>query len=349
MQKFQLTRRQTLAGIGAAGAMTIFGVPFSLSARAEANQVKAVLGIIRLASQAPSFIAQERGYFKDENLDMDFKYFEAAQPMAVAIAGGDVDFGVTAMSGGLISLAEKNAVKVIGGSLQEEKGLAGQIILASNKAYEAGLTDPKHLAGKSFGITTAGSSFHFMAYKIAKANDIALSELTLRPLQKVGAVVGALTSGQIDAWAIQPSIAKKMIAEGAAKQIGLVSDYAPDYQVTTVFTSTKNASEERAKTEAFIRAYSRAIDDYNAALVDKTASAEEVDAIAKIVHKYVEMDLPPEQAKTNLINGAMRINKGLALSLGSVTEQLNWFKDEKMVKDTITPEMLFDTSYVKTI
>lgn len=349
MQKFQLTRRQALAGLSAAGAATILGVPFSLSARAEAAQTKAVLGIIRLASQAPSFIAQERGYFKDENLDMDFKYFEAAQPMAVAIAGGDVDYGVTAMSGGLISLAEKNAVKVIGGSLQEEKGLAGQIILASNKAYEAGLTDPKHLAGKSFGITTAGSSFHFMAHKIAKANGFALSDMTLRPLQKVGAVVGALTSGQIDAWAIQPSIAKKMIAEGAAKQIGIVSDYAPDYQVTTVFTSTKNAAEERAKTEAFIRAYSKAIDDYNAALVDKTASAEEVDAIAKIVHKYVEMDLPFEQAKTNLINGAMRINKGLALSLGSVTEQLNWFKDEKMVKDTITPEMLFDTSYVKTI
>ena len=349
MSKFQLSRRRTLAGLSAAGAMSVFGAPFSLSARAQDAQIKAVLGIIRLASQAPSFIAMERGYFKAENLDMEFKYFEAAQPMAVAIAGGDVDYGVTAMSGGLINLAEKNAVKVIGGSLQEEKGLAGQIILASNKAYEAGLTEPKHLAGKSFGITTAGSSFHFMAYKIAKANNIPLSEITLRPLQKVGAVVGALTSGQIDAWAIQPSIAKKMIAEGAAKQIGLVSDVAPDYQVTTVFTSTKNAAEERAKTEAFIRAYSKAIDDYNAALVDKTASAEEVDAIAKFVHKYVEMDLPFEQAKANLVNGAMRINKGLALSLGSVTEQLNWFKDEKMVKDTITSEMLFDTSYVKTI
>lgn len=349
MQKFQLSRRQALAGISAAGAISVLGVPFSLSAKAEAAQIKAVLGIIRLASQAPSFIAQERGYFKAENLDMEFKYFEAAQPMAVAIAGGDVDFGVTAMSGGLINLAEKNAVKVIGGSLQEEKGLAGQIILASNKAYEAGLKDPKDLAGKSFGITTAGSSFHFMAYKIAKANNIALSDMTLRPLQKVGAVVGALTSGQIDAWAIQPSIAKKMIAEGAAKQIGLVSDYAPDYQVTTVFTSTNNAAQQRAKTEAFIRAYSKAVNDYNAALVDKTASAEEIDAIAQITHKYVEMDLPFEKAKSNLINGAMRINKGLALSLGSVTEQLNWFKDEKMVKDTITPEMLFDTSYVKII
>ena len=342
MRDFRLNRRQALIGFGAAGAMMAFGVP----ARAE---TKVNLGVIRLASHAPSFIAFERGYYKNEGLDVDLKYFEAAQPMAVAIASGDADYGVTAMSGGLINLAEKNAIKVIGGALTEENGTVGAIILASNKAYEAGLKSPKDLAGKSFGITTAGSSFHFMAYKIAQANNIPLSDITLRPLQKVGAVVGALTSGQIDAWAIQPSIAKKMIAEGAAKQIGLVSDYAPDYQVTTVFTSTKNAADERQKTEAFIRAYSKAVDDYNAAIVDKTADENEVNEVAKIVHKYVEMDLPFEQAKSNLIEGAMRINKGLALSVNSVKEQLDWFKNEQLVKGDITPEMLFDTSYVKSI
>ncbi|MGH6761031.1 MAG: ABC transporter substrate-binding protein [Phyllobacterium sp.] len=342
MRDIRLNRRQALIGFGAAGTMMAFGIP----ARAE---TKVNLGVIRLASHAPSFIAFERGYYKDEGLDVDLKYFEAAQPMAVAIASGDADYGVTAMSGGLINLAEKNAIKVIGGALTEEKGLVGAIILASNKAYEAGLKSPKDLAGKSFGITTAGSSFHFMAHKIAQANNIPLSDITLRPLQKVGAVIGALTSGQIDAWAIQPSIAKKMIAEGAAKQIGVVSDYAPDYQVTTVFTSTKNAADERQKTEAFVRAYSKAVDDYNAAMVDKTADENEVNEIAKIVHKYVEMDLPFEQAKTNLIEGAMRINKGLALSTKSVNEQLDWFKSEKLVKGEITPEVLFDTSYVKSI
>lgn len=342
MQKFSLNRRQALIGLGAVSTMMSFGRPAH-------SATKVNLGVIRLASHAPSFIAFERGYYKDEDLEVELKFFEAAQPMAVAIASGDADYGVTAMSGGLISLAEKEAVKVIGGALTEEKGVVGAIILASNKAYEAGLTSPRELAGKSFGITTAGSSFHFMAHKIAQSNNIPLSEITLRPLQKVGAVVGALSSGQIDAWAIQSSIAKKMIAEGSAKEIGLVSDYAPDYQVTTVFTSTNNAANEREKTEAFIRAYAKAVDDYNAAFVDKTAEASQVDEIAKIVHKYVESDAPFEQAKTNLVEGSMRINKGLSLSLNSVMEQLEWFKSEGMVKGNITPEMLFDTSYVKTI
>jgi NitT/TauT family transport system substrate-binding protein len=325
-----------------AGAAVAFGLP----ARAAAARNLAVL---HLASHAPSFIAFERGYFKEAGLDIELKFFEAAQPMAVAIASKDVDFGVTSMTGGLISLAEKNAIKVFGGALTEEKGVVGAVILASNKAYEAGLTEPSKLSGKSFGITTAGSSFHFMAYKIAKANNIALADIQLRPLQKLGSLVGAISTGQIDAWVIQPNIAKKLIREGAAKQIGVASDYMPNYQVTTAFTSTDNAAKERALTESFVKAYSRAISDYNAAFVDKTAGDAEREGIAKLVHKYVESDSPFETAKQNLIDGAMRVNEGLALSLGSVTEQLDWFKSEAMVKDTITPELLFDTSYVKTI
>lgn len=338
---FLINRRQALIGMGALGTATAFGMP----ARAATRN----LAVLHLASHAPSYIAYERGYFKDAGLDIELKFFEAAQPMAVAIASGDADFGVTAMSGGLISLAQKDAVKVIGGALIEQKGITGAIILASNKAYDAGLTDPAKLAGKSFGITTAGSSFHFMAHKIAAANNINLADIQLRPLQKLGAIVGALTTGQIDAWAIQPNIAKKMIREGAAKQIGLVSDYAPDYQVTTAFTSTKNAANEREMTEAFVKAYSRAIADYNAAFIDNKADDKERDELAKIVHKYVESDSPFETAKQNLINGAMKVNEGLALAMGSCVEQLDWFKAEGMVKDAITHEQLFDTSYVKVI
>jgi len=337
------TRRRALASLAAAGASAAFGCQAARAA------IPVNLGVIRLASQAPTFIAAERGYFDSEGLAVTLKYFEAAQPLAVAIASRDADYGVTAMSGGLISLAEKGAIKVIGGALTEEKGLVGAVILASNKAYEAGLTSPAKLAGHSFGITTTGSSFHYMAYKIAQANGIPLSALTLRPLQKLGAVVGALTSGQIDAWAIQPNVANKMLAEGAAKQIGIVSDYAPDYQVTTVFCSTANATDNRAKTEAFLRAYSRAVDDYNAAVVDKTAAKDAVIEIAKIVHKYVDTDAPFEEAYVNFTEGAMRINKNLSMSLGSLKDQLDWFKSEKMVKDTITAEMLFDTSYVKVL
>lgn len=337
-----LNRRQTLLGFGAIGAAAAFTAPALASGSRK-------LAVLHLGSHAPSFIAWERGYFKDAGLNLDLQFFEAAQPMAVAIASGDADFGVTAMTGGLISLAHKNAVKVIGGALIEQPGSPGSVILASNKAHAEGLTDPSKLEGRSFGITTAGSSFHFMAHKIAQATGQDLSKIDLRPLQKLGSLIGALSTGQIDAWAIQPSIATRLITDNAAQKIGTIAEVAPNYQVTTAFTSTGNASGEPDMVRAFVAAYSRAIADYNAAFIDRTADAAEVDALAAIVHKYVETDSPAEVAKTNLINGAQRINEGLALAQDSIVEQLEWYKSEGMVDASVTREQLIDASFVKTI
>lgn len=333
------TRRGALGILGGAATLPMLGSPAFA-------KTKLTVGALPFTSHAASFVAFERGYFAEEGLDVEFKFFQAAQPMAVAIASGDADYAVTAISGGLISLAEKGATKVIGGALSEEKGIDGQKILASDAAFQAGLTSPAALAGKKFGVTQAGSSFHYMGSKIAEAEGV---EVEFIPLQKVGAVIGALKSGQIDAWSIVPHIAKPLAGSGAVHIIGNVADYLPDYQVTTAFTSASNAANERAKTEAFLRAFSKGAADFNAALVDKTAGDDGAEDMVKLIHKYVYTDREYEKAKSGIVNGAMRLNEGAALNMASVNDQVNWFKSEGLVKDSITTEMLVDTSYVKTL
>lgn len=330
------TRRGAMGLMGGAAALPMLGRP-------ALADTKLTVGALRFTSHAASFVAYERGYFSEEGLEVEFKFFEAAQPMAVAIASGDADYAVTAITGGLISLAEKGAAKVIGGALSEEKGIDGQKILASDAAFQAGLTGPAMLDGKSFGITQAGSSFHYMGAKIAAAEG---ATLTYKPLQKVGAIIGALKSGQIDAWTIVPHIAKPLAGSGAVHIIGNVSDFLPDYQVTTVFTSANNAENERAKTEAFLRAFSKGAADFNAALVDKTAGAEAETAMVKLLHSYVYPDQDYEKAAKSIINGAMRINANAALNKGSVIDQIDWFKSEGLVKPDVTFDTLVDPSYV---
>jgi len=114
-----------------------------------------------------------------------------------------------------------------------------------------------------------------------------------------------------------------------------------------VFTSADNAAKERAQTEAFLRAFSKGADDFNAALVDKTAGEDGAEDMVRLVHKYVYADRPYEKAAKSIRNGAMRINKNAALNMSSVNDQLNWFKSEGLVKDTITSETLVDPSYVE--
>lgn len=266
--------------------------------------------------------------------------------MSVAIASGDVDYAVTAMSGGLISLADKGAIKVIGGALSEEPGIDGQKILVSDAAYQAGITSPAALDGKSFGMTTAGSSFHYMGSRMAQKEGVSLS---FKPLQKVGAIIGALKSGQIDAWSIVPHIAKPLAGSGAVHIIGDVADYLPDYQVTTVFTSASNASGEQQMTGDFLSAYSRGVADYNATMIDRASGDAGVDQMVDLIHKYVYADRPRDKAAKSIINGTMRLNKGAALNTASLADQLAWFQSEGLVGSDITLDTVVDTSYVDTI
>lgn len=331
-------RRQTMGLIGAAAAT-------SLAAPAIAQNKKIVVGALRFTSHSASFVAAERAYFQEAGLDVELRFFQAAQPMAVAIASGDVDYAVTAISGGLISLADKGAIKVIGGAVSEEPGIDGQKILASDAAFQAGLTSPAGLDGKKFGISTAGSSFHYMGSKVAEAEGINMS---FTPLQKVGAIIGALKSGQIDAWSIVPHIAKPLAGSGAVHIIGNVSDYLPNYQVTTVFTSATNANDERQQTSDFLKAFSMGASDYNSAMIDKSGGEDGVNEMVDLIHKYVYTDLERAKAAPSIINGTMRINEGARMNIASVQNQLSWFQSEGLIDGDITLDTFVDTSYVET-
>ncbi|MCF3936759.1 ABC transporter substrate-binding protein [Acuticoccus sp. M5D2P5] len=339
------SKRAMLKGV-IAGAIALTITAGSGAGALAADTVK--VGLLRLTSHSPSIIAAGNGYFADEGIEVEFVPFQAAQPMAVAIASGDIDFGMTAISGGLVSLAQKGAVKVIGGALMETPDVEGQKILVSKAAHDGGVTTPADLAGQRFGVTTAGSSFHYMAHKIADGAGFDRADLRIVPLQKVPAVIAALKSGQIDAWSIVPNIADALTAGPEVVEIGKVADYIPGYQVTTVFTSTRNIENNRELVERFLAALAKGIDDYNAALVDKTMSEADTAALVKMVHEYIYNDQPLEKADPRIRAGAMRINPGARLNLESVEDQLAWFQSEKLVPADATIDELVDTSFVET-
>ncbi|MGB3553112.1 MAG: ABC transporter substrate-binding protein [Jannaschia sp.] len=333
-----ITRRHTLGLLGAAAAT-------GLAAPAIAQGQTIRVGALRFTSHAPTFLALEKGYFADADLTVEPIYFQAAQPMAVAIAAGDVDYAMTAISGGLINLAEKGAIKVFGGGLSEEAGLPGQAILVSDAAFQDGVTTPANLGGRRWGMSTAGSSFHYMGSKIAQAEGV---EMTYVPLQKVGAIIGALKTGQIDGWAIVPHIASGLASGPEVHEIGKVADYLPDYQVTTLFGSTGNVAD-RALTEAYLGAMQAGAADYNATMIDRAGGDAGVAEMVALLAPYVYPDRTIEEATGAIVAGTMRINEGAALNVASVRDQLEWFQSEGLVDAGITFEQLVDTSYVEAV
>lgn len=187
-----------------------------------------------------------------------------------------------------------------------------------------------------------------MAHKIAQKEGFLISDIHLKPLQKIGAIIGALKSEQIDAWAIVPHIAKSLAKNPNIIVIGKISDYIPTYQVTTVFTSSDNAKNKPELVKSFLKAFSHGADDFNVALVDKSAGDKASEDMVKLVHKYVYSDKPYEKAAPSIINGSMRISKDAKLNITSIKDQLDWFKSEGLVKQNITMDMLVDSRYVDT-
>ncbi|MGY4483701.1 ABC-type nitrate/sulfonate/bicarbonate transport system substrate-binding protein [Bradyrhizobium sp. LM3.2] len=84
-------RNRTIAGLVACAISTLASVAHA------ADPVK-VCGL-RFTSSAANFIAVEKGYYADEGLDITLAYFDAAQPVAVAVSAGACDIGITEVHG----------------------------------------------------------------------------------------------------------------------------------------------------------------------------------------------------------------------------------------------------------
>ena len=299
------------------------------------------IGLLHTLSPAPLYIAMERGYFRDEGLDASFRFFEAAQPIAAAAVSGDIDVGITALTGGFFGLAGRGTLKVIAGGLHERPGYEGTAILASRKAYDAGLTSAARLAGHSLGITQFGSSFHYMAGRIAEREGFALKELVLRPLQGVGNMAAAVRTGQVDATMAIASMARPLEASGEARIIGWAGDLVP-YQITAVFAPSRMLDARRR----FLRAYRRGVADYRDGFLrldpaGKPVRDAKTAALIPLIQKYVYTGDPEGPRKIE--EGVGYYDEDARLDVEDVAAQLRWFIGQGLVKGQIEPADVIDT------
>jgi NitT/TauT family transport system substrate-binding protein len=308
------------------------------------------LGLLHTLSPAPFYIARERGYFRDEGIDLTFRFFDAAQPIAAAAVSGDIDIGVTALTGGFFNLAEKGTLKVIGGGLHEEKGYEGAAILVSDQAYAAGLTGLDKLPGHSFAITQYGSSFHYMAGRIAEAEGFDIKTVTLRPVQTVANMLAALGSGQVDATIAIASQARPLAASGQAHILAWAGDVVP-YQLTAVFTTPALIAARPDLLRHFAAAYRKGVADYREAFLRIGPDGHPVidaatDAAIPLLTQYVFTGDP--NARRKILDGVGYYDADGALDVKDVLAQIAWFKARGLVKGDTDPAAMLDTRFLPT-
>jgi len=312
-------------------------------ARAD-DLLKAKIGVLRLSSSAPVFIAQDKGYFRDAGLDVELKFFDAAQPIAVATTSGDVDVGITAFTAGLYNLAGKGTLKVIGGMSREKAGYPLIGYFASNNAYAAGLKSPKDLAGKRVAVTQVGSSFHYSLGLLADKYGFKLSDVKIVPLQSLSNAAAALKGETVDAALLPVSTARTLMDSNGAKFLGWVGDETP-WQLGAVFASPKTLANTPLVTK-LLAALVRADHEYHDAIL--TSIKDEVVPIndktkplLEIIAKYT--NLPVAQ----VVGNCAYIDPDGKLDVKNVDNQIKWLQEQGFVDKGVDANAIIAKDYVK--
>ena len=317
-----------------------FVVSIIVSSETQAEPIK--VGVVKLGTSGPVFIAQEKGFFAAEGLTAEIVLFDAAQPVAVAVASGDVEFGVAPLTAGLYSLGGQGAVRIIGALHRYVPGFRGVAYLASTRAYDAGLKSVKDLAGHSVAVTQVGSGYHYSLALVAEKYGIDLKNMRVLFLQSNPNIASALTGNQADAGLLATTPATPLIERGEAKLLGWVDDETP-WQNGAVFANAKVIHDHPETIEKFLRAFRQGARLYHDAFTgpdDRPRVGPSAAEIAGIVVKYTGE--PVAQA----IQGGAYIDPDARLDVKDVLRQIEWYKAQGMLKPDVNGDQILDMRYV---
>ena len=290
---------------------------------------------------SPIYIAVEKGYFAAEGLDPELVYFEAGQPVAVAAVSGDIDFGIAGLTGGLYALAEQGALKIIGGQTREAPGFRANTVVASTKAWEAGLKSFKDLPGHSVAVTQIGSAFHYDLALLADKYGFDLKTVRIMPLQSNPNSVAAVSGGSVDAAISLITYLKPALDKGDVKLLGFVGDETP-WQLVGCFVSSKTADERGDTVRKFLRAFRKATRDYHDAFTAADGSRKDgptAPEMLAIMAKYTGR--PVAQVDESI----GYIDPDAAIDTADVARQVAWYKAQGLVKGDVPGDKLVDMRY----
>jgi len=333
-----LTRRGALVGLALGVAVLGAGVG---SARAD-SAVK--IGALKLSSSAPLFIGVDKGFFKEYGIEPELVFFQAAAPIATALATGQIEVGATGITAALYNI-------VLGGEqiwLVADKGrewpgypLTG--IVVQKELYEGGLRQIADLKGKRVGITTLGSTFHYSLGNILEKSGLKLEDVRVVPLQTMPAAIEALKGKQVDAILLPQPFPGTAEAQGFGKILFWAGDLHP-WQTVAVFYSRKFAAD-RQRAVAFMKGYVKASRYYfDAVLVQKDgrpAPGANYDEVVRITAKYTE-------ARPEVIRlGFPFQDRNARLLVTDIERQMKWWTDNGFMKRTVALKGIVDTSFVE--
>ncbi len=314
----------------------------SLMGESAFSEDRVKVGLLPLVSSAPIFVAMEEGFFKEEGINVELKFFQAAQPIATAMAAGEVDVGATGLTAGLYNaLASGLDAKIVADKGREWPGYKLSGIVVSTREWEKGVRSIEDLSGRRIGVTQLGSTFHYMLGNILERHSMNLSQVKLVPLGALRSLVEALSSGQLEAIFVAQPFCTQAESAGVGKVI-LWAGEELKYQIAAIFMSG-SLLKKRDTAKAFLRAYIRGCRVYHDACLVRDSNgrplkSEDFSKVLGQLAKYT--GLSPEQVVLDLSYN----DRDGELMWEDIFRQVKWYRANGMLTRDLEPASILDLS-----
>ena len=314
-------------------------VALMVSAPPTSAQDRPRVGILKLTSSAPIFVGVEKGFFKEFGVEPELVYFQAAAPIATALAAGQLDVaatGLTAATYNIVLGGEKLWIVADKGREWPDHRLTA--IVVHKDLHDAGVRAVGDLRGKRIAVTQLGSTFHYQIGNILEKEGMSLKDVTIVPLQAMPAALEALKGKQVDAVVLPQPFPGRAEADGFGRILAWGGDLFP-WQIATVFYSKKFAAD-KTRAVSFMKGYVKSSRHYYDAVLAGRAGGAYDDVVAVTVRytgapvSVIKLGLPYQ-------------DRSGRLWVEDIGRQMSWWQRHGFIKSTIPLKDIVDTSFVE--
>jgi NitT/TauT family transport system substrate-binding protein len=320
----------TLAGLCAAAMPAFAQTPVSV-------------GTLGAVSDAPLFIADKKGYFKDEGLAVTMTEFRSGANMVAPMGSGQLDVGAGSASAGLYNaIARGINIKIVADKASSAPGYSSTKLLVRKDLVDSGrFKDLKDLKGMKIAMNAPGVSNTSTLNTILTSVGLKYSDVETLNLNFPDHVL-ALGNKSVDAGlTVEPSTTAA-IASGAAVEI-LRDDQADPYHQIAVLQYSEAFAAKKDTADRFMRAYLRGIRYYNKALKDGKLAGETADDVIQILIQYT----PVKSADTlrKMTPTGMDVNG--TVNQKSLQKDLDFYASQGLIEGKVDLNKIVDNSFAE--
>ena len=331
--------RQLFSAIACAVAALALPSP---TTAAPATEVR--IGTSNSSSDVGFFLADKKGYFKQEGITPTYIAFDSAAKMTAPLGAGQLDVGGGAASAALYNAVARGiAIRIVAdkGSTPPGHGfqplLVRKDLIASGKVK--GYADFKGLrvASGSNGIATSVT-----LNEALKKGGLTLADVTVVNLGYPQHVI-ALQNKAVDASLTTEPSATLAVTNGIAVRFAGDDEIYPNHQLAVVLYGGNFIKDNPDVAKRFMRAYLRGVRDYNDALKDGKLAGPNATEVIAILNEFTLIKDPAiyRAIVTQGSNPDGRVNEA------SLQMDLQFFKDQGLISGNIGVAQVVDNSFVE--